>query len=435
MPGETITTAGARIVLATWGSFGDLHPYLAVALGLKARGHRLVLASAAVYREKIEQAGLEFAPIRPALPDPRNTAVFRDVAQRIMESRDGPRNLIRDLLIPSLRDMYEDLWQATEGADLLLSHSILYAAPLVVEKRGLRWLSVALQPIIFLSAYAPPVPPDAPAIAWLRHYLPRPLLQTLIAAGKKRLRPWVAEVDAFREELGLLPGGHPIFDGQWSPYGTLALFSRSLGLPQPDWPVNTVQTGFPFYDQLQAGQAGLADDLCAFLKAGEPPIVFTLGTSAVMTPGRFYEASAEAAARIGRRAVLLVGPNPQNVPASLPPGVAAFDYAPYSALFPHAAAIVHQGGVGTTGQSLRAGRPQLVVPFAHDQPDNADRVKRLGVARSVPRDRYDTNTAARELQALLEDPGHAARAAEGGRAVREEDGVANACAAIEAALG
>src|SRR5262249_28459461 len=157
-----------------------------------------------------------------------------------------------------------------------------------------------------------------------------------------------------------------------SPELTLAMFSPVLGGVQPDWPPNSQLTGFPFYDGLSAA---LNPKLAAFLDGGQPPIVFTLGSAAVMAAGEFYTESLRAAQRLGNRAILVTRRDPGNVPAGpLPDGVAVFEYAPFSALFPRAAAIVHQGGIGTTGQALRAGRPMLVVPFGFDQPDNADRV-------------------------------------------------------------
>src|SRR5258708_16061726 len=108
----------------------------------------------------------------------------------------------------------------------------------------------------------------------------------------------------------------------------------------------------------------------------------------------------------------MTGKDPGNRPALLPDNVFACDYAPFTALFPRAAAIVHQGGVGTTGQALRSGRPMLVVPWAHDQPDNADRVCRLGVARTLDRDRYSARSAAVALGRLLDAHSYASRAAE-----------------------
>jgi UDP:flavonoid glycosyltransferase YjiC (YdhE family) len=161
------------------------------------------------------------------------------------------------------------------------------------------------------------------------------------------------------------------------------MFSRVLVEPRPDWPPHSRITGHVFYDG--PGERGrLSPDLDRFLQDGPPPVVFTLGTAAVGAAGPFFHESLEAARLLGTRAVLLVGDDPENLPPRpLPEGIAAFDHAPFSKLFPRARAVVQQGGIGTIGQALRA--PQLVVPFAHDQPDNALRVEGLGVARVLYR--------------------------------------------------
>ncbi|MCA1616582.1 MAG: hypothetical protein LC800_21310 [Acidobacteria bacterium] len=118
----------------------------------------------------------------------------------------------------------------------------------------------------------------------------------------------------------------------------------------------------------------------------------------------------------------------------MPAGVAAFEYAPFGAVLPRAAVVVHHGGVGTTGQSLRAGRPQLVVPFSHDQFDNGARAARLGAARTLPRPKYNATSAARELKLLLNEPGYATRAAEAARIVQSERGTETACDLLEKVL-
>jgi UDP:flavonoid glycosyltransferase YjiC (YdhE family) len=227
--------------------------------------------------------------------------------------------------------------------------------------------------------------------------------------------------------LGLAPiAGNPIIDAKYSPALVLALFSSVVGAPQPDWPPHTVQTGFPIYDG--GNVRSLSDELEQFLAAGAPPIVFTLGSAAVVAPGRFFQVSIAAAMRLNRRAVLLIGDNPP--PEHLPPELIAIDYAPYSQIFPCAAAIVHQGGIGTTAQGLRSGRPTLIMPYSHDQPDNAARAERLGVSRTISRENYTIDRAVKELSALLADPSYAARAEEIGRIVSAEDGVSLACEKI-----
>jgi UDP:flavonoid glycosyltransferase YjiC (YdhE family) len=109
----------------------------------------------------------------------------------------------------------------------------------------------------------------------------------------------------------------------------------------------------------------------------------------------------------------------------------AVEYAPHATVMPRAAAIIHQGGVGTCAQAMRAGRPMLVVPFSHDQPDNAARLRRLGISATLPPARYTATRAAAALARLLDNPAVAARAGEVGRTIRAEEGVAAACAAIE----
>ncbi|MFZ0749636.1 MAG: nucleotide disphospho-sugar-binding domain-containing protein, partial [Pyrinomonadaceae bacterium] len=106
----------------------------------------------------------------------------------------------------------------------------------------------------------------------------------------------------------------------------------------------------------------------------------------------------------------------------------------FSEVLPRACAVVHQGGVGTTGQAMRSGKPVLIVPHAHDQFDNAARVARLGCARSLPRPRYNAKTATSELRMLLDDPSYSEAAKKVGEAVSQEDGTSVAADEIEKVL-
>jgi rhamnosyltransferase subunit B len=416
-----------RIVLTTFGSLGDVHPYLAVGLELARRGHRPVIATSAYYRDKVESLGLAFHATRPdvdvALTDP-------DTIRRAMDGKRGGEVVIRELVMPYLRESWADLSAACAGADLVVGHVLTYAARLVAEKTGIPWASAVLQPMAFFSACDPPL---LPTPAFLRHlrFLGPGFHRGLFRLARRMVRAWGEPWHRLRAELGLPPTkDDPIIEGQHSPDLVLALFSPLFATPQPDWPAATVATGFPFFDADGADGTG---ELERFLDAGPPPLVFTLGSSAVRDPGAFYEVAAETARRLRRRAVLLVGRD-GTPPRPLPDGVAAFGYAPYSEIFPRAAAIVHQGGVGTTAQALRAGRPMLVMPYAHDQPDNASRVCRLGVARTLPRSRFTVARATREISALLADPGVEARASELGVRIRQENGAAAAADAVERLL-
>lgn len=416
----------ARIVLATFGSHGDLNPFLALALELKRRGHDAVVATAEGYRRDVEGRGLGFAPMRPDL-DRADLALLERALDRVK----GAEVIIREIMMPRVRESYEDLARAAVGADLLLSHSLTYAAPVLAEKKSLIWLSVVLQPLMFLSAEDPPVMAPAPWLGALRPLGPA-FHRAVFLLGKLAASRWGEPVRELRKELGLPPGEDPVFAGQYSPYGTLALFSPLYAPPQLDWPENTLTCGFPFLDS-DIGGKGLDPKLGGFLDAGTPPVVFTLGSAAVMIAGDFFRNAAASVKGHGVRAILLAGPAAKEL-TELPGGVEAFESAPYHDLFPRCAAVVHSGGIGTTAQALRAGVPQLIVPFAHDQYDNAARVVRLGVGEAL----HGRNPTARELAAtlsrLLDDDGVKLRAARVGADIRAENGVSLACDAIEAAL-
>src|SRR3982751_2556668 len=146
-----------RIILNTFGSFGDVHPYMAVAMELQRRGHAPVIATMKIYREKIEGAGLEFAPVRPNIPQPSEQDA--ELIEKIMEPKTGPRFLTEEVVFPAVRDSYADLLEVVARADLLVTHPAAPAGPLVGRKTGMPWISTVLAPFSFYSSYDPPVPP------------------------------------------------------------------------------------------------------------------------------------------------------------------------------------------------------------------------------------------------------------------------------------
>lgn len=426
--GISASPASKRIVLTTFGSFGDIHPYIAIGLELKSRGHQAIIATSPAYREKIEATGLSFHPVRPDLLPPEEDP---ETILKVMDVRRGGEFILKELFSPFVKDSYEDLREATRDADLLVTHMLTFAGPALAEKTGIPWISTILAPISFFSDYEPFLPPQAPSVGKLLRLSPL-LGRAFNSIGKRITDKWVEPVYRLRAELGLPRGHHPVFEGQHSPARVLALFSKVLGEPQPDWPKQTIITGFPFYDKKD--ETSISPELVKFLDDGAPPVVFTLGSSAIFVADDFYHESIEAARQLKRRAVLLIG-DARNMPKEpLPESIVAFDYAPYGQILPRAACIVHQGGVGTTGQALRAGVPSLVVPFNHDQPDNAYRVSRLGVARTIPRKKYRAAIVARELDILLTDKSYAEKAATVGRHVQSEDGARTAADEIEKLL-
>jgi UDP:flavonoid glycosyltransferase YjiC (YdhE family) len=406
--------------MATIGSLGDLHPYIALALEMKKRFIEPVIATSNIYRQKIESLGIEFHPLRPDMPE-QGTPEYLAMVEGVVDPNRGMEYLFKGMLIPALRDMYEDLSAAIEDADLLVTHPIVLAGPPLAQKSRIPWVSTVLAPASIWSAFDPWVPPNMP---WLHKVLKGgPFFARLyINLVKAMSNPWLKEVYNLRAELGLSEGQHALFEGQFSPDLNLVLFSNVLSQPQSDWPANTVITGFPFFDKKDNQPPDI--DLLRFLGRGPAPIVFTLGSAAVHLAGEFYRESIAAAQLLKRRAVLLVGSDENKPKHPLPEDIIAVNYAPLGELLPRAAAMVHQGGVGTTGQGLRAGIPMLVVPFAADQPDNGARVERLGVARNVTRNHYKAERVASELKELLGNPIYTRTAREVGSRVRAENGAA-----------
>ncbi len=418
----------ARILLTTLGSLGDLHPYLAIALELRRRGHAAVIATQEGYRGRAEALGLEFTAVRP---HHEQFGDLDEVMRDAMDARRGSVVVVRRLVLPYLRESRDDLLVAARGADLVVDHQLTFAAPLVCEALRIPRVSTTLQPVAMFSAYDPPLFPGA---GWMRSMrsLGPAAWRVFWALGRAATRGWFRELATMRREMGLAPSrAHPMMEAA-SPDLHLVLFSRELSAPQPDWPASAVQPGFPIHDRDEHG-AGMPP---------APPLVFTLGSSAVFAAGSFYAEAARAARTLGRRAVLLTGLDGRNPVEGVPPvdaapldaDVVTVPYAPHSELMPRGCAVIHQGGVGTTAQAMRSGRPILVVPFSHDQPDNAARCERLGIARVLPRSRIGAAAFVRELEALLADPRVAARAKEVAARVRAEPGTAGAADAIEALL-
>jgi UDP:flavonoid glycosyltransferase YjiC (YdhE family) len=425
-----------RIVLSSVGSFGDLHPFIALGAELKARGFEAVLAAAEEYRGKAEAAGLEFHPVAPSTDQLLSGSGLssRDAVNRLAST--GATFIVREVLMPYLEQSFAEHAAALEGADLAVCSNFAFGARLAAEALGTPTATVLLAPCTFFSAAEPAYYMEAPWLPALRRGLGRRAAKLVLDLGKMRLRRQTPEMNRMRRRLGLpIPRGDEVVDGPLRADAIIALHSPLLGGPPPDAPRGSVVAGFTFYDS-ETGQApGLAPELESFLQAGEPPLVFSLGSLGVYAPGAFYEDSVEAARRLGRRAVLLTGPEAY---ARLEPlagdDVAVARYAPHSLIFPRAAAVIHHGGIGTVGQAMRAGRPQLVCPMLGDQLDNAERLKRLGIAERLDHGRYSAARAADLLRGLLDRPEVAAAAARVAEAVRQEDGAGVAADVLERLL-
>lgn len=418
-----------HIVFATVGSQGDLFPLLAVGRELVARGHRVTVGAHAIHRDAVLDAGLDFV-MASGIAEPEDKAAF---AARAFHPWRGPRFVVRDLAAADVAASYHTLKTFCAEADAVVTTTLAFAGQILGETLPVAWVSAVFSPSVFLSPFDPPATGWAWLDTWMRVSPAR--ARWLVRMVEAATRPWTAGVRGFRRELGLpavSAGGDPFHHGQHGRDGVLAMYSPLLGALPADAPGGTVLTGQCRY--LPSADA-FDPVLSRWLDAGGPPIVFTLGSAAVHAGETFLRESMAAARLLGRRAVLLTGsPALRERLGALGEDILAVDYASHGALFARACAVVHHGGIGTTQEALRAGRPALVVPHGFDQPDNAARVKRLRVGDILPATRYRADRAAAKLEAMLNDAALISRAEAIGHTLREEEGARIAADVIEQAI-
>jgi len=381
-----------NVLLPTLGSSGDVNPFIGLGAALQARGHRVTLITNPIFQAQIESQGLRFLGIGTAAS--ARTAIANP---DLWHPRKGFR-IISQVLIPSMEELFR-LIEAHADQDTVVAFSTLaLGARLAQEKLGIPSASVHLQPGVIrtledqgmlgnlrLSASHP---------KWFKRAMFR-LADSLIL-DRHLKRP----LNEFRNKLGLAPIDRVMHRWLHSPQLVIGFFPHWFAAPQADWPDNIHLVGFPLWD---ADETARLDEAFEFLDKGTPPIIFTPG-SAGSTMHAFFSESVKAAQRLGMRAMLVTNYREQ-IPSTLPPGIQAFGYLPFSKVLPRSALLVYHGGIGTLAQGIKAAVPQLVVPHAHDQFDNAWRLGRLGLGESIPIGAYRSRRAARAILRLTSETG------------------------------
>ena len=386
-----------RILIAALGSHGDVHPFLALGQTLRRRGHDVRIIAPVMYQPLANSLGLKFVPVGTV---------------ELFERHVSKPELWRPVrgfgvLAQSVSELLEPYYQAIvrnhqSGATVLVLSSLVLGGRVAQDALRIPAVSVHLSPAVLRSLQSPAKTPPLPVSGRLPEWWNR-----LVYRGVDALvmdRALAGPVNDFRRSLGLGPVRR-IFNG-WvhSPDRVIGLFPDWFAPPPRDWPRQTVLTGFPLYDESDVTSVDPAIE--EFLNNGPAPIAFTPGSA--MRHGEHFFAEAVRACRIlGCRGVLL-SRHAQHVPGNLPAEIRHVDYVPFSRLLPHCAAVVHHGGIGTAAQALAAGIPQLAVPMAHDQPDNAARLKRLGVAEVLPARRFCAARAAVALKIAMDESHRAA---------------------------
>jgi rhamnosyltransferase subunit B len=198
----------ARILIHPFGSYGDIHPYMGLAVELQRRGHEPVIATTAIYREKIESQGIGFRAIRPDLP-----RIDREMMRQVFDRRKGTEFIFRQILMPNLRDSYQDLAALADRPDVIITHPVGFAGPLLARARGIPWISTVLAPASFMSVYDPPALPGFPFPEYAAR-LGRGFHRVFFRLVERMMRSWVGPYRQLEAELNLPRGENPIFAGQ-----------------------------------------------------------------------------------------------------------------------------------------------------------------------------------------------------------------------------
>jgi UDP:flavonoid glycosyltransferase YjiC (YdhE family) len=415
-----------RFLLNPIGSIGDVHPYLGIGAALLKRGHEVTVIANPYYEKLIRKVGLDHAPLG-TVEDLEG--FWRD--PKMWQPWHAWKVSLDWSVIRPMRPAYEIIASRyVPGRTVVAGPGWAFGARIAQERLGVPMASLHLGADKFQSIHeSPRMPPPM----WLPDRMPRVL---------KAMQYWIADAaftdpllapatNAFRKELGLPPVRRLV--GRWwhSPQRVIGMFPDWFCPPQPDWPAQTLVTGFPLWDQSEV--VDIPRDLSEFVESGDPPVVFTFGTANKHTR-RFFHESAEACRRSGRRGILITR-FADDLPASLPDGVRHFPYVPFGYLLPRAAAMVHHAGTGTTAQGLANGLPQIVVPMAFGQPQNAFRLDRLGVGRSLSIRGFRATAVSRWLDRFLDSPQVTARCRELARRFENRQPIEETCDLLEQLAG
>ena len=381
-----MTSTKKTILLCTIGSAGDVFPFIGIGQQLKKRGFRIALITSQYFEFQARSAGLEFFGLGSAED---YQAIIQD--PDLWSPDKGFKVFADRVVFPIMEPAYEIIAGFDPSKTILVAQGQFFAAHIAHEKLGFPFITVHLQPAAIRSVHEFPLLPVK-----LPPFLIRGLFILIDALLLDKL--FAPNINRFRQRLGL-PAINKIFGG-WmhSPQKNLCLFPDWFAQPQPDWPLQTQLTGFVFYEKQNENEE-LPTGLDTFLNAGSAPIIFTAGT-AMKHADQFFRDCIEACQLLGQRGILLTQ-HPEQLPATLPQGIQHFTYLPFSKVLPLALALVHHGGIGTTAQAIAAGVPQVIRPMAHDQPDTAARVEKLGIGVSLSPKKFNAASLAEKLKTLI----------------------------------
>ena len=358
----------ALYIMTLLGTGGDILPGLAIARELQQRGHQVQVLSYDYFEAEIKQAGLSFVAIGSS------EYYLGQITQASFWERHGTSKGLDEngYLRLAMRPVFDYIAQQLDQQPHIICTRNAYGARFAAEKFGLPSLCLAFAPTQFAS------PEHFPASNPRLARLPLWLRKISLELGEVLYnRPLLPKINSLRASLELPPIRH-VRNWSFFQHPSLALFPAWYDDVSQLSP-HIYQSDFVFYQQNDG--AALAPPLEAFLQAGSAPVLCSFGTGIAHLEQVFARA-AKALRKSGRRAIFATKFE-QNIPPNLGPDVLVIKHADFSALLPRVALIVHHGGIGTAAQALRAGIPQLIIPQAFDQPDNAHILQRLELAELI----------------------------------------------------
>ncbi len=410
-----------KVSILSYGSRGDVQPYIALGLGLQRAGYRVTLAAPALFRSFVEQYGLRFAPL-PGDP----TELMRASVEKAPPSASPLAPLrvgavMARYALPVARQMIDDVRAACRGADAII-HTLLLtvagheeAMRLGVPDFSALVFAVFAPTQSFPNALFPPFPLGPSFDRQLHVYFNR-----VFWWGNRLVYFWLR-----RKHKDLPPLTSWPFDPQNERVTPILYgFSRYVVPPPPDWGPDVRVCGYWFLDAPPDWQPppGLRD----FLDDGPPPIFIGFGSVVSRDAKKTTRMVLDALEQTGQRGLLLKGWGGLGT-EDLPKSVYAIEHAPFDWLLPRMAGAVHHGGIGTTADALRAGIPSFIVPFTADQPFWGRQIAKLGLGpEPVPFRQLTVEKLASHIERLVKDDMARRRVAELGKRIRNEDGVGEA---------
>ncbi len=361
-----------HIIINAIGSAGDINPFLPVAAKLQKNGHRVDFLASPYFEDKVKRLGLNLLPLGTSedyLSAVQNPDVW---------NLEKAFPLVWEMTMKSAEMAYEIIEKNhTAGDTFMIGSSLAIGARLAQEKLGIPLATVHLSPALMLSTYDTPRSATNPLPDWA----PRPLKSIWRSATDALMLDPVCRppLNKLRAQLQLPPVSRIITEWMHSPELVVCAFPEWFAKVQADWPANSFNSSFPLYKP--EFDQDLSEELQRFLAAGDAPIVITAGTAMAFAKP-IMEMGLKAAEAAGKRAVLVCNFEEQ-APLNLPPSAIHVKYANFQLLFQRAAMVIHHGGIGTTAMAFACACPQVIFPFAHDQPDNAMRLERLGVGKMI----------------------------------------------------